>query len=534
VRCLEVLVLGSVARVRLRGGVSFCGAACVALAALLAVGAAPSGSGAQPQPTAPPAAAPYADARSWTFPNHDLSNSRFATGSPINARTVTRLTESWRTTTGSGIPIAGGLATSPIIVAGSVFAENVLGEVFRVDLRTGATVWKSAGHGLSVGPYGVAVAWGKVFAATPTGVVALDETNGTELWNATLTRNAAEGVDVQPQVVGHDVIASTVPVSVSTFYGGGARGHVDALDEATGRLRWSFDTIASPTLWGNPAVNSGGGSWYPPSYSPATGLLYVGIANPAPFVGTTQYPNGTSRPGPNLYTNSTVALEVDSGRLEWFRQAHPHDLFDRDFVHTMVVHTGADEHSSAHTVVVGTGKGGVVLGMDASSGQLLWKTPVGLHMNDNLTALSGPTEILPGTFGGVLTPPASGHGRVFVAALNAPSTLSPDQTAYFGGTVGTMPGDVVAIDARTGEILWDTKVPGDPTGGVTLVNDLVFTATYQGTILALSAADGRIVWQMQAPGGINGWMSVSADTIVVPVGFAKPAVLLALRIPRGS
>jgi outer membrane protein assembly factor BamB len=215
----------------------------------------------------------------------------------------------------------------------------------------------------------------------------------------------------------------------------------------------------------------------------------------------------------------------------WFRQAHPHDLFDRDFVHTMVLDAAGDDHRVAHDIVIGTGKGGVVLGMDASSGRLLWRTPVGLHKNDDLTALSGPTEVLPGTFGGVLTPPASAHGRVFVAALNAPDTLSPDSTAYFGGKIGTMPGDVVAIDGRTGKTLWDTKVPGDPTGGVTLVNDLVFTATYQGTILALSASDGRVVWQMQAPGGVNGWMSIAGDTIVVPVGFSNPAVLVALHIP---
>jgi outer membrane protein assembly factor BamB len=68
------------------------------------------------------------------------------------------------------------LATSPIVVGGSVFAENVFGVVFRINLRTGTILWKSSSHGVSVGPYGVAVAWGKVFAATPTGVVALDET----------------------------------------------------------------------------------------------------------------------------------------------------------------------------------------------------------------------------------------------------------------------------------------------------------------------------------------------------------------------
>jgi outer membrane protein assembly factor BamB len=74
-------------------------------------------------------------------------------------------------------------------------------------------------------------------------------------------------------------------------------------------------------------------------------------------------------------------------------------------------------------------------------------------------------------------------------------------------------------------------VPGDPTGGVTVVNDLVFTATVQGTVYALSRATGQIVWQAKAPGAVNGWMSVSGDTIVVPVsGTLKPTVW-ALRLP---
>jgi glucose dehydrogenase len=515
---------------RMQMGVARFAGAFLVSAAAIGVGATTSVA-TQPHVTLPAAS----QARgSWPYPDHDLSNSRFTSQSPITALNVAHLTPRWQATLGPGLPVAGALATSPIIVAGSVFVENVFGEVLRIDLRSGTIIWESPSHGASVGPYGVAVSGYRIFAATPTGVLALDATTGKQLWNTQLARSPAEGVDIQPQVVGHEVIASTVPVNISEDYGGGARGYVDALDERTGRLLWSFDTVKSPTLWGNPAVNSGGGSWYVPSYSPATGFLYVGLANPGPFVGTPQYPNGTSRPGRNLYTDSTVALRLRSGRLAWFRQAFPHDLFDRDFVHTMVVQTTAVTGDPAHTVVVGTGKGGIVLGMDPSSGRLLWETPVGVHLNDNLTALSGPTEILPGIFGGVLTPPATAHGRVFVATLNAPDVLYPDKTAYFGGKVGTMPGEVVAIDGRTGRHLWDTKVPGDPTGGVTLVNDLVFTATYQGEILALSASDGRIVWHMQAPGGINGWMSVSGDTIVVPVSLANPATLLTLNLDGES
>jgi outer membrane protein assembly factor BamB len=93
------------------------------------------------------------------------------------------------------------LTTSPIIEGGSVFAENVFGVVFRINLRTGAILWKSSGHGVSVGPYGVAVAWGKVFAATPTGVVAFDEKNGSQVWSTTITQNAEEGLATQQRLV---------------------------------------------------------------------------------------------------------------------------------------------------------------------------------------------------------------------------------------------------------------------------------------------------------------------------------------------
>jgi len=300
--------------------------------------------------------------------------------------------------------------------------------------------------------------------------------------------------------------------------------------ESSGKVLWSFDTVASPSLWGNPTVNSGGGSWYPPSFSPASGLLYVGIANPAPFVGTTQYPNGSSRPGSNLYTDSTVALKITNGKLVWYHQADAHDLFDRDFVHTMIVRVPSADGRPERTVVVGTGKSGYVIGMDPKSGKLLWRTPVGIHQNDNLKALAGPTEILPGTFGGVLTPPASANGTVFVATLNAPDTLYPDQTEYFGGKTGTMAGQVVAIDGRTGRTLWNTHVPGDPTGGITLVNNVVLTATLQGSIIGLSRSSGRVLWSLKAPGGIDGWMSVAGRFLIIPVGDATPPTIWALRL----
>src|SRR4029077_2614963 len=128
---------------------------------------------------------------------------------------------------------------------------------------------------------------------------------------------------------------SSVPVSIGGIYTPGDRGVIYALDATTGAVKWTFDTVEG-ALWGHPEVNSGGGAWYPPAVDLERGLVYVGVANPAPFPGTAEHPNGTSRPGDNLYTDSIVALDLTTGAVEWFQQVTPHDIFDRDQVHAQL------------------------------------------------------------------------------------------------------------------------------------------------------------------------------------------------------
>jgi outer membrane protein assembly factor BamB len=119
---------------------------------------------------------------------------------------------------------------------------------------------------------------------------------------------------------------------------------------------------------------------------------------------------------------------------------------------------------------------------------------------------------------------------VYLATLNAPSVLKPDATAYFGSFLSTHPGEVVALDALSGRRLWSTKLPGDPLGATTVVNDLVFTALFDGTVLALRRSDGQIVWRYRAPGQMNGSMSVAGSDVFIPVGQANPPQLVMLRL----
>ena len=460
-------------------------------------------------------------ANAWPLPDHDYLNSRAAGLSSIRSSTVSRLRPVW------SVPIAGGASTSPIVLGGVAYVQDQAGTVYAIAVSSGQVKWKTKSLGFSIGPYGVSVGWGRLFASTPTGVAAFRLSDGAPLWNQKITTTPGQGVDIQTLPYDGRVYVASVPVNIAKIYIGGSVGYLEALDANTGKIDWRFDTVDSKDIWGNPAVNSGGGAWYPPAIDIRRGILYWGVANPAPFVGTPQYPNGSSRPGANLYNDSMVALSATTGKLLWYHQVFPHDLYDRDQVQAMLVPVRRSADGS-RLVAVSAGKGGYVLGLNPVTGRLLWKTAVGIHRNGDLPRLTGPTTILPGTYGGVLTPPASANGVVYAAALNAPSTLEPDQTAYFGGKIGSMDGDVVAMSARTGRIAWDTRVPGDPTGGVTIVNNLVLTATYQGAVFALNRATGAVVWSYDGPGHVNGWMSVVGDRIYVPVG--SPAQLLALTL----
>jgi outer membrane protein assembly factor BamB len=439
-------------------------------------------------------------------------------GSTIESSNVAGLTKAWEVTT------PGSLTTAVVVVGDTIYMEDSRCVITAIDLATGQVKWQSASLGFTIGPQGVAVGDGAVFATTPTGAFALEQSNGQVRWKQELTDTPTEGVDIQAQYVGGRILVATVPVSARVQYQGGDRGVLYSLDAKTGDIEWMFDTVASPDLWGHPEVNSGGGAWYPPAVDPKAGLVYWGVANPAPFPGTPEFPNGTSRPGRNLYTDSTVALSLKTGKLRWYRQAVAHDIFDQDFVHALIATTDAGR------VVVGAGKGGQVLGMDPKTGRLRWKTSVGVHRNHDLEGLSGPTEVMPGTYGGVLTPPATADGVVYVATLNAPATLEPDTTAYFGGSIGTQDGEVVAIDASTGKHLWETKVPGDPMGGATVVNDLVLTGTYQGQVIALDRTNGRIVTTIDVGSGIAGWPAAVGDLLLVPTGtVGRPGKLIAYR-----
>src|SRR4051794_31618329 len=300
----------------------------VALAVITA-GAA-SSSTAAPDVQPPPEWA--ANAGAWPAHNYDLANTRATTQTPINSQTVSNLKVKW-TFALKGASAFGIFASTPISLNGTVYLQDLNSNVYALDRSTGKLKWKHSFNKPSVGPNGVAYGNGRIYGATETSAFALDAQTGKLLWSRKLTRNNREGIDMAPQVYDNNVLFSTVPGNgLTSFYQGGALGAVWALDSATGKPKWTFNTVQDGAkLWGNPKVNSGGGLWYPPSVD-SQGRVFISVANPAPLYGTKKFPNGTSRPGPDLYTNSVVALDGQTGKLLWFHQALPHDIRDYDLM----------------------------------------------------------------------------------------------------------------------------------------------------------------------------------------------------------
>ncbi len=461
-----------------------------------------------------------ANAGAWPAHNHDLANTRATTQSAINSQNVSRLKVKW-TFPFKGAGGAGAFASTPIVLNNTVYFQDLSSNVFALDRETGKVKWQHTVNKPSVGPNGVAYGYGRIYSATPTNVFALDPQTGKQVWSSKkLVRNNAEGIDMTPQVYDNTVLVSTVPGNLNSFYKGNGDGIVHALDAATGKPKWQFNTISDGAkLWGNPKINSGGGLWYPPSVD-SKGRVFISVANPAPLYGTKKFPNGSSRPGPNLYTNSIVALDGKTGKRLWFRQALRHDLRDYDLMIPAILTTVPIKGVQTEAVIV-AGKMGKVFAYRAADGKSLWTRSVGKHKNDTGPLPRKPTNITPGDFGGVETPMALADGRVFVPWLDFPARAS--ETGLSGGFATKFDagrGGFSAIDAATGKVIWQHKLPAVNFGGATVANDVVFTSDFAGNLYGYDTQSGKTVWSAKATAGINSFPAIDGDTLIVGAGTA--------------
>jgi outer membrane protein assembly factor BamB len=453
------------------------------------------------------------------YPNGDTSNTRYV-GGPIDGATVAKLQAAW------SLPLTaksqyGSYSSTPIITGGVIYSEDLASNVQAVDLKSGKVLWTKALESPDQGPNGLVVQGGRVYGATATSAFALDERTGEELWSVPLVRNEHEGIDMAPGYHDGIVYVATVPGNNNKFYGGGGVGILWALEAKTGHKLWHFDT-APENLWSpeNAEINSGGGLWYTPAFD-EHGSMYIGVANPAPFPGTSQFPWGSSRPGPDLYTDSIVKLDARTGKLQWYYQLTPHDLYDWDLQDPPIL-----ANVAGRQVVLGAGKSGFVIALDATTGKLLWKRSVGIHnghtrdsvyaMKHEYSKLHLPETVYPGLLGGVIAPMATNGSTVFVPVVNHSVSFSNQTEPQESGPIS---GELVALDVATGAVKWDHKFSSAAFGAATAVNDLVFATTFEGKLYALDAKTGAVAWEKELPAGTNTGVAVSGNTLLAPAGL---------------
>ncbi|MBV8195517.1 MAG: PQQ-binding-like beta-propeller repeat protein [Candidatus Dormibacteraeota bacterium] len=396
---------------------------------------------------------------------------------------------------------------NPVISNGIAYLQDGASDVSAVQSTTGKVLWTHMYSSTAYGPNGVTFANGKVYGITANGVFALDATTGQQAWYVTDFGPPQARFNMPPQVAGCKVF-----VSSSITVGGGI---IYALDATTGATDWSFQTVIDQT--GQQLQATAGGAWDATLIGPDQSV-YAGIGNP--YLSLQKAEQSPSR---ELYTDSVVKLNRVTGKLEWYYQAFPDDFHDWDLQISPIYTT-----AGSRPVVLASGKGGFVFAFDPGSGQLLWKTSVGVHNghdNDDQLALErklqlkAPYVLIPGEIGGVETNMAAADGVAYVPVDNVPTTYATSASVVGTPDLTAASGEMVALDIASGKQLWITALPNMALGGASVSNDIVFTSTFNGEIFALSRKDGSILWTSQLPAGSNSTLAIAGDTLIAGAGL---------------
>jgi len=484
----------------------------------------------------------------WPLPHHDYGNTRATADATIDSGNVKQLGVAWSTPI-SGRAHWGAAASAPVILGGTLYFQDLRSDIHAIDVASGEEKWRAEIDESAFGPNGASVGYGLVFAQDGNHALrAFDVNTGEQAWEEPLDGPTGSAQPIPFGGMVYNGISAGALERVAKgrlrmkLLEGGSSGWIYGLRADDGAPVWKFATVKGD-FWGDPENNSGGGLWYSPAIDSKTGDTFWSTGNPAPGPGTIDAPNASSRPGPNLYTDTALAFDGRDGRKLWHNQLAPHDLLHHDIQNPPIL-AGA----GGRGLVVASGKTGYVYALDRGTGELVWKRAVGIHRNDQLQRFprdGSPVWVWPGFWGGVEAPGAYADGKLFFEVEDVPTPYSA--TAWGSKRTsenvpnleGRTPLDegrsrIVALDAATGKILWQHLRPTIGFGGATVVNDLLFTASYDGKIEALRTSDGSVAWSMRAPAGIIAWPAVSGDTIVWPAGLGPEPMLFALKLGAGE
>jgi glucose dehydrogenase len=293
-----------------------------------------------------------------------------------------------------------------------------------------------------------------------------------------------------------------------------------ALQASTGKVLWKFNTVRGDEPGVRALGLGSGGAWETPLVG-SDGSVTFGIGNPYQSAAS-----AIKHPARMLYTDSDVNLNAATGKLRWYYQGVPDDFKDYDMQASPI-----SASINGVPAVIGGGKMGYVYAMNAETGALIWKTPVGKHNghdNDSLKALEhgstpkAPFSYVPGALGGILTNMALAGNNLYVVTSDLTFTFkSLKQVLGLPGAHPVLTGEVEALNLTTGSVEWDTKVPSLPLGAATVSNDLVFTTLYDGVLIALNSITGAIVYRHALPTSTNAPIAIAGNMVLVPAGGGK-------------
>ena len=459
----------------------------------------------------------------WFTYSGDYSGRRYSLLKQIHTGNVEHLAVQWVFQTGA----TGLFQATPLVIDGIVYLTGQDNRAYALDARTGRPIWRyqrtlPQNLPLCCGPVnrGLAALGDKVFMATlDAHVMALDAKTGNVVWDV-------ESVDYRKGYIFTSaplVVKDKVIVGVS---GGeyGTRGFIDAYEAETGKRAWRFYTIPAPgepgnETWAGDSWKTGGApAWLTGSYDPELNLIYWGVGNPGPDF------YGGERKGDNLYSDSVVALDVDTGKLKWHFQFTPHDLHDWDAVQIPVL-LDLEYQGRPRKLLAWANRNGFFYLLDRTDGKFLfgkpfiqvtWAKEIGPDGRPVRLPNGDPTPegtyICPGPAGGTnwMSPsfhPQTGYFYVTAREECAIYFTSPQKFRegrwFFGSAFQSKPDDeswgaLRAIDPLTGDIKWEFKHHSPSWGGtLATAGGLVFAGDQDGYLIAFDAKTGKHLWHLQ-------------------------------------
>jgi alcohol dehydrogenase (cytochrome c) len=477
-------------------------------------------------------------ASNFLLTNGNYAQTRFYPAKQIGRDNVKNLHVAWIFQT----DVKESLETSPIVVDGVMYVTTSFSHVYALDAKTGVQLWH---YNHKMGPIttyccgpnnrGVQVLGDMVYVATlDAKLVALKAKTGEVAWQSDVADpEAGYSETMAPTVIKDKVLIGT--------NGGeyGIRGFLKAYDAKTGKLLWTFNTVPenSVGVWatkdatgrdmhrdiaaekaqlaktGDPFAKLGGGVWQNPSIDLATNRIYFVVGNPSPDL------DGSIRPGDNLYTDSLVSLDLDTGKYVCHFQYIAHDVWDLDAVSPTVLVNVKDKDGKTVPGVIHAGKTGHIYVHDRKDCSLI-RFSEAMVPQENMWVL--PTKdgarMLPGANGGVEWSPIAtdpGQSLAYAINLHQPMTYHVENSAYpngklwLGGAFKVIPseaqsGNITAVNYDTGKVKWQVKTPEPMIGGIlATAGGLVFTGEGNGKFAAYNSSTGKELWSFRAGAGVN-------------------------------